>query len=132
MRCVPWLAMLLVLTAGCGGDDAVCTMIGSPAGLGLEIPASAGFSRATLETCWRGQCVKTPLDLGPATGERRSFVDLPTLPAEPVRVTAWFDDGKPHTTEVTPAFTEPNGPDCGRGGPQAQLVAGTDGELRPR
>jgi hypothetical protein len=151
MRCVPWFAGILLFVAGCGEAEVPCTMIGTRAGIGLDIPSATGITRATLEACWHGQCVDAPVRLQPATapgattcangvcsapvtgtGGLQGFVDLPALTAEPVRVTVRFDDGEPHTTDVTPAFTEPNGPGCGKAGPQAQLVVGAGRELRPR
>lgn len=151
-----WIAALLLLTAGCSATPEVaCPAIGTRIGIGLTVPEPAGITRATLEACWGDQCVTRPADLmpetaagattctgtGPAdscgasmvrTGGLRGFADIPGLPAEPIRVTVRFDDGKPHTTVVTPAFSEPGGPACGKAGPQAQLVAGADREIKPR
>lgn len=155
MRCVLGFSMLVAVTAGCAGPELACTAIGMPAGISLSVPAPKGISKATLEACWRGQCVTRDVGLYPdtsagattctGTGPDSScgtsmvpalgfhgFADLPGLPPEPVRVTVRFDDGKPHTIEVTPATGEPNGPGCGTGGPQAQLVVGADHELRVR
>ncbi|MCR6489742.1 hypothetical protein M8542_43720 [Amycolatopsis sp. OK19-0408] len=130
-----WLAALLLLTAGCSTTPEVaCPAIGTRVGIGLTVPQPAGITRATLEACWGDQCVTRPADLRPddATGGLQGFADVPGLQAEPIRVTVRFDDGKPHTTVVTPAFSEPGGPACGQAGPQAQLVAGADREVRPR
>ncbi|MEU0797837.1 hypothetical protein ABZ342_47890 [Amycolatopsis sp. NPDC005961] len=156
MRRIPWIAALLLLTAGCTTTpEAACPAIGTPVGIGLTVPDPAGITRATLEACWGDQCVTRPADLFPETaagattctgtgpdgscgasmvptGGLRGFADIPGLPAEPVRVTVRFDDGKPHTVTVTPGFSHPGGPACGQGGPQAQLVAGADREIRPR
>jgi hypothetical protein len=159
MRCVPWIAGVLALTAGCGqagsGPEVACPAIGTRFGIGLTVPEPADISRATLEACWGDQCVTRPVDLmpetaaGPATcsgtgpdsacgvpavptGGLQGFADVPGLQAVPIRVTVRFDDGKPHTTVVTPAFTEPGGPACGKAGPQAQLVAGAGREIKPR
>ncbi len=144
--------MVLLAAAGCGADSAVpCTMIGTPVGIGLSIPQPAGITRATLDACWGGRCVTRQVGLFPEsaagattcsggvcgasavpTGGLRGFADVPGLPAGPVRVTVRFDDGKPHGVEVTPSFSEPNGPACGKAGPQAQLLVGAGGELRAR
>lgn len=153
MRGVLWLVAVLVLAAGCGGagEGPGCPAIGVRVGVGLTVPPAAGISRATLEACWHGRCVTRPADLMPgtaagsttcatgvcsaqqtATGGLQGFVDLPGLPAEPIRVTVRFDDGRPHTTDVTPAWVEPGGPACGQAGPQAQLVVGADREIRPK
>lgn len=156
MRRIPWGVVLLAATAaGCTGPEVACPDIGTPTGIGLTIANPGGITRATLEACWGDQCVTRPVDLhpdtaaGPAsctgtgpdsacgasmvpTGGLRGFADVPGLPAEPVRVTVRFDDGKPHTVVVTPAFSEPGGPACGKAGPQAQLVAGPGHELKPR
>ncbi|MEV7093245.1 hypothetical protein AB0M80_10385 [Amycolatopsis sp. NPDC051045] len=160
MRCVPGFVMLVAVTAGCAGTEGAgpevaCPAIGYPVGIGLSIPSPVGISRATLEACWRGRCVTVPVSLFPETsagattctgtgpdgscgtsvvptGGLQGFAAVPDLPAEPVRVTVRFDDGRPHTVEVTPALAEPNGPACGKAGPQAQLVAGPGHELRVR
>ncbi|WP_439385668.1 hypothetical protein [Amycolatopsis lexingtonensis] len=150
------LAVLLLGAAGCGTEPEVaCTAIGTPVGIGLSVPDPAGITRATLDACWGGRCVTRQVALFPATaagptsctgtgpdascgtsmvptGGLQGFADVPGLPAEPVRVTVRFDDGKPHGVEVTPAFSEPNGPACGKAGPQAQLLVGAGGELRVR
>lgn len=153
MRAVPWIAAVAAIAAGCTGPEVACPSIGYLIGVGLSIPSPAGISRATLEACWRGHCVTRPVRLFPETGAGattcvgagpngscgtsmvptggfRGFADIPDLPAEPVRVTVRFDDGVPHTADVTPTATEPYGPACGRSGPQAQLVVGPDHELR--
>ncbi|MBE8517937.1 hypothetical protein ILP97_10535 [Amycolatopsis sp. H6(2020)] len=153
MRYVLGFAMLV--TAGCSGPERACTAIGVPVGFSLSVPSPNGISKATLEACWRGQCVTRDVGLYPETsagattctgtgqdsscgtsmvptGGLHGFADIPGLAAEPVKVTVRFDDGKPHTIEVTPSFAEPNGPGCGKAGPQAQLVAGPDHELRVR
>ncbi|MEU4245789.1 hypothetical protein AB0F15_00065 [Amycolatopsis sp. NPDC026612] len=160
MRRILWIAVVATaaaaaVTAGCAAPEVACPAIGSLSGISLGIPAPAGISRATLEACWGGNCVTRTVDLGPETtvgattcagtgpdsacgaamvptGGLHGFAEIPGLPAEPVRVTVRFDDGAPHTAEVTPAFSEPNGPACGKAGPQAQLVFGADHELRPR
>ena len=135
--------------------EVACPAIGTRVGIGLTVPDPAGITRATLEACWGDQCVTRPADLFPETaagattctgtgpdgscgvsmvptGGLQGFADIPGLPAEPIRVTVRFDDGKPHTAVVTPTFSHPGGPACGQGGPQAQLVAGADREIRPR
>jgi hypothetical protein len=159
MRRIPWIALVLLAAAGCGqagpGSAVACPDIGTRIGIGLTVPDPAGVTRATLEACWGDQCVTRPVDLFPETaagpqscsgtgpdsacgastvptGGLQGFADIAGLQAEPIRVTVRFDDGKPHTVVVTPAFTEPGGPACGKAGPQAQLVAGPGHELEPR
>jgi hypothetical protein len=156
MRGVLGFAMLVAVTAGCAGPEVACPAIGYLVGIGLSVPSPAGITRATLDACWRGGCVTHPVSLSPETsagattctgagpdsscgtsmvptGGLQGFVAVPGLPAaEPVRVTVRFDDGAPHTVEVTPALTEPHGPACGKAGPQVQLVAGAGHELRVR
>jgi hypothetical protein len=159
MRRLPWIAALLLVTAGCGqagsGAEVACPAIGTRVGIGLTVPDPAGITRATLEACWGDQCVTRPVDLFPETaagattctgtgpdgscgvsmvptGGLQGFADVPGLAAEPIRVTVRFDDGKPHTAVVTPTFSEPGGPACGKAGPQAQLVARPDREIKPR
>ncbi|WIX87109.1 hypothetical protein [Amycolatopsis sp. DG1A-15b] len=155
MRCALGFVVFAAVTAGCAGPERACTAIGVPVGISLSIPSPNGISKATLEVCWRGRCVTDEVGLHPETsagattctgtgpdsscgtsmvptGGLHGFATIPGLPAEPVQVTVRFDDGKPHTLEVTPSFAEPNGPGCGKDGPQAQLVAGPDHELRVR
>jgi len=158
MRWVVGLASVLVVAVSCGrpagapGEPA-CPAIGTPVGVSLTIPpeAVAGISVAKLEACWNGQCVTRDVDLQPATapaqttcdgtacsaqmtstGGLHGFADVPGLPAQPVRVTVVFDDGKPHSVEVTPSFTQPGGPGCEPAGPQAQLVVAPDHKLLAR
>jgi hypothetical protein len=154
MRFVSCCALVLALTAGCGQPETACPAIGYVTGIGLSISSPAGITKATLEACWRGHCVTSPVFLQPEstvgattcagtgpdspcgasmvpTGGLHGFADVPGLPAEPVRVTVRFDDGVPHTAEVTPFFSEPNGSACGKAGPQANLVVGPDRQLRP-
>ena len=149
--------MAVAVAAGCSGPGSVvaCPAIGYVTGISLTIPQPAGISRAKLEACWRGQCVTREVSLVPETtsapstctgtgpdsacaasvvptGGLRGFAEVPGLPAEPVRVTVRFDDGKPHTIDITPVYREPNGSACGKVGPQAPLlVVGPDRELRP-
>ncbi|RSM41875.1 hypothetical protein DMA12_23295 [Amycolatopsis balhimycina DSM 5908] len=156
MRCIPWIALAAAVTAGCAGPGAgpevACPAIGYVTGISLKIPTPAGISRATLDACWRGQCVTREVVLTPdttavaspctggpdsacaasmvPTGGLRGFAEVPGLPAEPVRVTVRFDDGRPHTADITPAYSEPHGSACGKVGPQAQLLVGPDRELR--
>ncbi|WP_410587180.1 hypothetical protein [Amycolatopsis sp. lyj-23] len=155
MHRVLGFAVLIALTAGCTGPEVACPAIGFAVGIGLSVPSPQGISKATLEACWRGRCVTRDVGLYPETsagattctgtgpdsscgtsmvptGGLHGFADVPDLPAEPVRVTVRFDDGKPHSVEVTPSFSEPNGPACGKAGPQVQLVAGPGHELRVR
>src|SRR4051812_29262473 len=110
MRYVLGFAMLAAVTAGCAGPEVACTAIGARVGIGLSIPAPEGISRATLEACWRGQCVTREVGLYPETaggattctgtgpddscgtsmvptGGLTGFADIPGLPAEPVKVT---------------------------------------------
>jgi hypothetical protein len=146
---------LLVLLAGCGrlagSDERACSEFGVPAGIGLTIPETVkGITRASMDVCWSGRCVSRNLELHPATratetscsgsacsartvpiGELDGFADIPALPAAPVRVTVVFDDGKDHSTDVTPAMVPLGGPGCGSGGPQARLAVESDQSVRP-
>jgi hypothetical protein len=158
MRWVVGWASVLVVAAGCGQSagappETVCPAIGTPVGISLIIPPEsvAGISVANLEACWNGQCVTRKVDLQPATapasttcagtacsaqmtstGGLHGFADVPGLPQQPVRVTATFDDGKPHSVEVTPSSAPPGPPGCGSTGPQIQLVVAADHNLLAR
>ncbi len=158
MRWVVGLASVLVLAVGCGQSagappETACPAIGTPIGISLTIPPEsvAGISVANLDACWDGQCVTRKVDLQPSTapasttcvgsacsaqmtstGGLHGFVDVPGLPAQPVRVTVTFDDGKPHSIEITPAFAQPGPPGCGQAGQQIQLVVAADHKLLAR
>jgi hypothetical protein len=69
MRRILGIVAVLTATAGCAGPapESGCPAIGYVTGIDLRIPAPAGITRATLEACWRGQCVTNPVDLRPET-----------------------------------------------------------------
>jgi hypothetical protein len=156
MRVLPLLAMLLAAVTACGapagsGGEVACTAIGTPVGIGIDVsPHADKADSATLVACWQAGCTTRTVRLYPTSGDgtttctgdkpsdscsvgqiptggKDGFADLPGLPASPVRVTLTLEGGRPQTLEVTPAFSYPNGPNCGGGGPQAQLIVGPDG-----
>ncbi|GAB2991899.1 hypothetical protein LWP59_33980 [Amycolatopsis acidiphila] len=145
------LVLLVVLTAcgtQAGAPDRACTEIGTPVGIGVRIAPSvaARFTGTTsLEACWNGACHTYPVALSPETtatgstctgtapddtctarmretGGKTGFANVPGLPAAAVRVTFSGE-----TVDVTPKLLYPNGPDCGAGGPQANLVVDAQG-----
>jgi hypothetical protein len=56
------------------------------------------------------------------TGGKQGFADILDLPATPVEVTL-----SGVTLRVAPKMSRPNGPGCGGGGPQANLVVDESG-----
>lgn len=136
------LAGVALLTA-CGtqaaGPGHACTAIGSVVGIRVQIDPEVAnkFGRTEqLRVCLPGRCESVAVLLGPATtamgtecndqacsahmretGGKTGIATIPDLPASPVSVTF-----AGQTLTITPKQTYPNGPDCGAGGPQAQLT----------
>lgn len=157
MRMLPVTAMVLVAVTACGspsgaGGERACTMIGAQVGIGLDIEpaAAAKVDSATLVSCWASTCDTQDLMLSPSTGAASStctgdkptdscsaqvvptggkhgFATLPGLPAEPIRVTVRLSGFPEQTLDVIPELVYPNGPDCGSGGPQANLRVDANG-----
>jgi hypothetical protein len=149
------LALLLVTACGAQageGGERACTAIGTRVGIGLDIAPGVTASAVTLVACWNGACRTYPVELRPSTvatgstcagaqpadscsaqvretGGQHGFVDIPDLPAAPVTVT--LSDDVHGTLEITPKLLFPNGPGCGGGGPQANLIVDATG-LRAR
>jgi hypothetical protein len=120
-------------------------------------PAGPDVADATLEACWAGECQTHPVGLFPSTtaveetcsgdrpedvcsarsretGGKHGFVELPDLPAEPVRLTLTATDATGarlagRTLDVTPKMVYPNGPECDAGGPQARLTVDSTGKI---
>lgn len=163
MRTLPAMAFVLAAATGCGAAAGSgghqCTLLGSPAGISVDVPASMATmtsGEGALRVCWDGVCHTRELSLrastkatsstcGPEvcssqltpTGREHAFVQVPKLPTSKVRVTLTLSgsDGETvvrDTVRVTPEKTYPNGPDCGAGGPQAGLVVGPSGAVHAR
>ena len=140
-----------------GSGEHPCTLMASPEGISIRIApeiAKQVSDTTRVRACWAGSChmrevrlrpdTKTK-DLGcsagvcsgkmlPAPG-KGGFANLPKLPAELVRVTLTLtgSGGEPvvaETLRVVPQPTYPNGPDCGKGGPQAGLRVTSTGDVR--
>jgi hypothetical protein len=158
MRALPLLALLLAATTACGspagsGGGQTCTAIGPLVGVGIDLQpaAAAKVSDATVVACWSGACVTRAVELRPSTaagpetctgdncsvraaptGGKQGFADLPGLPSAPVRLTVKLAGFADQTLDVTPKLSYPNGPDCGAGGPQAQVVVDDTGRATER
>jgi hypothetical protein len=159
MRIIALLGCLALTACGGGaGAGQVCTGIGTPVGIGLDVQL-ANVSSATMEVCWDGRCVEPAVELypsssaGPETctgtspsdscgvsmvpaGGQNGFASVADLPAKPVAVTLRLFDGKvslvdQHLT-VTPKMLYPNGEQCGAGGPQTGLVVSPAGSVAER
>ncbi|MEV0306962.1 hypothetical protein [Nonomuraea fuscirosea] len=149
------LACALLLTAGCS-DDVPCTLIGAAAGVSVHVrePLAARTESVELDVCWDGSCRQARATLHPSsrpgqetcsgdtcavqavpTGDKNGFGDVQGLPERPVRVRLTLRGGGSEpvlerTIEVTPRGLYPNGPDCGKAGPQAVLTVAGDGTVR--
>ncbi|MET9376211.1 hypothetical protein ABZX98_18980 [Streptomyces sp. NPDC002992] len=163
VRVLGVVATLALLTAcgGFAGSTRPCTLIGSPAGIRVEL-APERADRATgarLTICWDDVCHQRTLRLrteappgdpvmttesaaADHTPEPAKSIGLPGfavvtgLPQKPVRVTLVLTDrhGKAlldRQITLTPKPTHPNGPSCSPGGPQAGLTVTRDGSLLP-
>ncbi|MGI5272758.1 hypothetical protein ACQEUU_26680 [Nonomuraea sp. CA-218870] len=148
----PFAVLVAALLTACAGPP-VCTAIGAPVGVLLDVepPLAARVDRAELEVCWSGACHRPELILHPATaaveticagdtcsarmaetGGEHGFASVPGLPKSPVRARLKLRDADgravlDRTLDVTPEGRFPNGPECGEGGPNVQLVAGSGG-----
>ncbi|WP_336205592.1 hypothetical protein [Nonomuraea sp. LPB2021202275-12-8] len=148
MRTLAACLAAAALLTGCEAEQ-ICTGIGTPVGVGVTVKAPlAGQVRdAELEICWSGSCRRPGLELFPSTaasgqtctgdtcsavmeptGDKHGFAGVEGLPKSPVRVRltlrdAGGDELLDRTLQVTPKGRFPNGPKCGEGGPNAQLVA---------
>ncbi|MEU8395647.1 hypothetical protein AB0C28_10700 [Nonomuraea sp. NPDC048892] len=149
------LACAFLLTAGCS-DARPCTLIGARVGLSVHVraPLAARAESVEMDVCWDGSCrqARTPLHpssrpgqetcsgdtcAAPAvpTGDENGFGEVQGLPERPVRVRltlrgAGTEPVLERTIEVTPRGVFPNGPDCGKAGPQAVLTVEGDGTVR--
>ncbi|MGC7100408.1 hypothetical protein ACPZ19_37490 [Amycolatopsis lurida] len=134
MRVLVPLVFLLALLTACTGEGKPCTLIGTRVGVGVDVDPALAAKDGTLELCWDGRC--TTHDLGLRDGTD-GFADVPDLPLTEVLATvrltgAGGDQLVEQTLPITAAQTFPNGPDCGAGGPQQQLVVDASGAVRVR
>lgn len=132
-------------------NNHVCTLAAASEGVSVRVDATlvTQVTDATMIACWDGTCRPYPLELrgmrewvdsvdGPLdtrpVSPRPNFVEIRDLPTTPVVVNLVFRDRQGNTlfnerTTVTPELMYPNGPRCGGGGPQAQVVVHADGSL---
>lgn len=150
MRILVLLSVALLAACGtqAGAPDRACTAIGTRVGIGVEIAPSVAARFAdtmNVEVCWNGSCHNYPVALSPSTaavdssctgtgpddacsarvqetGGKNGFADIFDLPTSPVQLTL-----SGVTLTVTPKLWYPNGPDCGAGGPQANVVVDETG-----
>lgn len=130
--------------------DHVCTMIGTPKGISVDVDplVAAQVTDATMITCWDGVCRPHRMELREWEGVRHvrpptsgpspmpGFVTIDDLPTKPVVVNLVFKDWQGDTLfneqiTITPELSYPNGPHCGAGGPQAHVIVHADGSLTP-
>ncbi|MBW4717482.1 hypothetical protein [Saccharothrix obliqua] len=151
------MAAVLLLVTACGSTpEQVCTAIGVPVGVGVDV-RSAGVATGALEVCWDGRCTTRPLALWPSSrvvggtcagtapedvcsasaepdGGLHGYADVPDLPVRPVVVKLRLADGTGATVldrqvEATPKLVRPGGPECGGGGAQLNLAVAADGSV---
>jgi hypothetical protein len=138
------LSALAAQTA-CGilGDDTrPCTLIHSPSGISVELPAALADRTAelSLTACWDGVCRRgapRPRQLPEEVLDWPGFVPVAGLPDRPVEVTLTLSDSRGGTvlerrTTLTPRLTYANGRGCSPGGAQAGLAVTGRGALVPR
>ena len=154
---LPVLALGLVALTGCGasagagGGERPCTLIGAVPGISLEIAPRPGppIAEADLTACWGPGCRTWRPELHPATttkphgctgagpdescsarmrytGGWSGFADVGDLREGPVGITVVLRDAGgrevARTTQNTAAhLVFPNGPKCGGGVPQVKI-----------
>jgi hypothetical protein len=122
----------------------------------IDPAIAAKISGGTLTLCREGACQTGQLDLVPSTsavastcdgdvcsarsretGGTHAFMTVPDLPETELAATVRLTDQSGATVvdqslNVTAELTYPNGPDCGTGGPQQQLLVDANGIVRIR
>ncbi|MEV0675746.1 hypothetical protein AB0I60_04395 [Actinosynnema sp. NPDC050436] len=152
------LAVLLPVAACGAGHEQVCTAMGAPDGVELDVRLLAAQT-GTVEVCWDGRCVTRDLVLSPAypaagpactggTSEacatsagpaewKLGTAPIPGMPAKQVTVRLKLLDaaGLPVVDRELTATAEksyPNGPHCDPGEPLLALRVGADGSVVQR
>ncbi|MBN6035256.1 hypothetical protein [Amycolatopsis sp. 195334CR] len=130
---VPLVFLLAVLTA-CVGEGKACTLIATRTGVGVEVDPALRAATGTLELCWDNRCKTHDLGLRHGTD---GFADVPDLPLTEMSATVRLAGAAgerlvEQSLLMTAAQTFPNGPDCGAGGPQQNLVVEASGAVRVR
>lgn len=149
-----WIALTFVVAAGCSGGSPPreCTAVAAMAGIGVQVaaPLAAGAQDVQARACQAGVCRDATVVLTQSSGvgtsgcdgqvcsaaatplpDKRGFVSLPGVTTAPVVLTLTVRDaaGAALTAgeiTVTPKPTYPNGPDCGAGEAQAQVLVTAD------
>ncbi|MFI9558161.1 hypothetical protein [Nonomuraea endophytica] len=129
--------LLAALPLAACQSDRMCTLIGTPVGIQVDVapPISDRVAAAEMEVCQAGTCKPARLELFRADqGGRSGFGNVEGLRKEPVEVSLKLTDtaGKPvveQDIQVTPRGRFPNGPDCGEGGPNAKVQVDGGGLL---
>jgi hypothetical protein len=153
----PVLALSVAALSACDWGGQLCTTMAARQGIGFAIraPDAAKVAEAEMKLCWNGTCREPEIDLHASTeaipegcsggacsvryspdGGKHGFADVRDLPTTPIEVTLVLRDPGgatllDRTFSVTPHVTYPNGPDCGPGSPQANLLV-QDGKVTVR
>ncbi|MEU4223220.1 hypothetical protein AB0F17_02900 [Nonomuraea sp. NPDC026600] len=123
-------------------------------GVTVEAPFAADAKSVSMEVCWNGGCKSAVVTLNPSsrageetcsgdtcsvglvpTGGKNGFGTVEGLPKQPVEVRLDLRDTASRSVlqraiKVTPQGRFPNGPQCGQGGPNVELIIKGDGTLR--
>ncbi|MFI6292414.1 hypothetical protein ACIBEJ_12565 [Nonomuraea sp. NPDC050790] len=129
--------LLAALPLAACQSDRVCTLIGTPVGIQVDVapPISERVAAAEMEVCQAGTCRPAKLELHRADqGGAAGFGDVAGLRKEPAQVSLKLTDsrGEPvveRDIQVMPRGRFPNGPDCGEGGPNARVRVDGQGLL---
>ncbi|MDX3105640.1 hypothetical protein ACIBO5_13395 [Nonomuraea angiospora] len=130
---------LAVTLCGCQGEQG-CTLIGTRVGVQVDVaaPLASRVVAAKLKVCQAGRCTEPKLELFPSDqGGKYGFGDVGGLRKEWATVRLRLTDAAEkevldRTIDVTPKGRFPNGPQCGEGGPNAQVEVNGEGRMRER
>lgn len=150
-----WVAALplLAVLAACYPSPVACTEIGAQSGVGVSVlrAAAPGLTGLAVRVCWADRCTDRRVELrdgydsvdqgcdpngvcsasASPNGTLVGFVDLPDLPAGPVRVSGTLSRGTASVSlsevEVAAETIYPNGVGCPGEGNQASVTVGPDG-----
>ncbi|MFE0150636.1 hypothetical protein ACFWY5_26045 [Nonomuraea sp. NPDC059007] len=139
-RLLPLKGMCVLLAAlplAACQSDRVCTLIGTPVGIQVDVapPISDRVAAAEMEVCQAGTCRPARLELFRADrGGRSGFGNVEGLRKERAEVSLKLTGtaGEPvveRDVQVMPRGRFPNGPECGEGGPNAKVQVDGQGLL---
>ncbi len=154
-------ALTLVVAAACSDGSSPgrpCTMVAAMPGIGVDVaaPLAAGAQDVRARVCQEGVCRDVAARLTQSSGPgangcsgevcsavatplpgKHGFLDLPGITTAPALLSLSVYDAAgarlaAGEITVTPETTFPNGPDCGAGEAQAQVLVADGGVLTAR